>query len=218
MRTRTFILAGLWSLCALPLPLAAQGAPPAHYRQGFWIGFGPGAGHAQMDCSGCGSLRGSDPRNGGGGFSWHLALGGTPRPNLLVGGGISSYTRKGGEQTWSELEAVVSSYTVVLQYYPSLDSKFFVKGGVGYGWYYIEEYHLKSFVGRTSSGAEGETNGFALQGGMGYDVLLTRRLALVPFANAVQVLASGEKHPVAGVPRMPSNPGFVQLGVGVQWY
>jgi hypothetical protein len=219
MRTRMLFAAALFSLVLAPLSLTAQEAPDQRYREGFWIGFGLGPAHAQLNCSGCGALPPSDPLNGGAGFSGYLALGGTLRPDLLIGGEISVYSKEGGQQTWSEREVVVASTTVVLQYYPAGDSRFFVKGGAGLGHYYVQEYYLNSFWGRTaSSDREYETSGFAVKGGAGYDLLLTRRIALVPSANAVQILASGEKNRAAGASRGPSNPRYVEFGVGLHWY
>jgi hypothetical protein len=218
MRTRMLLAAALFSLVLLPPSLVAQEAPSEGYREGFWIGFGLGPGHAQLNCSRCGTLSPDDPLNGGTGFSGHLALGAALRPNLLIGGEISVYSKEGGQQTWSEREVVVASNTVVLQYYPAGDSKLFVKGGVGFGYYYVQKYHLDSFMGRTASGREYETDGVAVQGGVGYDLLLTRRFALVPFVSAVQVLAVAEKDRTAGVSRGPSNPRYLHFGLGVQWY
>ena len=48
-------------------------------RKGFWIGFGIGYGPAQVSCDGCGS----SSREGS--FTGHVRLGGTLRPNLLLG-------------------------------------------------------------------------------------------------------------------------------------
>jgi hypothetical protein len=58
-----------------------------------------------------------------------------------------------------------------------------------------------------------------VQAGVGYDLLLTRRFALVPFANVAQMFAEsveglGFDEVVVG----PSNPRYLQLGLGFQWY
>lgn len=44
-------------------PVGAQSAPArnVHYHEGFWIGFGVGAGSGRLDCSRCGTLTPDDP-------------------------------------------------------------------------------------------------------------------------------------------------------------
>jgi hypothetical protein len=211
---RLLLVASLVSLLGSPGSLAGQESSTPDYRSGFWIGFGLGPGHAQIDCSACGPIPAGDPWAGGTGLSAYLVMGGTPRPNLLLGGELNMY---GKESPSSEREALLGSVALVAQYYPFASSQAFIRGGAGFGHYFLtSHYYTHSFLGRTASGLE--STGFAVQGGAGYDLLLTRRLALVPFANLVKLLATGEIDAGTGAALSPSNPWYAHFGVGLHWY
>jgi hypothetical protein len=213
MRTPVIAVAALLGFVAVTPPLAAQDAPAGEYRQGFWIGFGLGPGHGQMNCRACEPLPAHDPWSGGSGYTGYFALGGTPRPNLLLGAELNGYSRMSSS---SDNEANLISLSLVAQYYPS-PSRAFVKVGAGAGAYnLVDYYYLDSFFGLTSAGYD--AIGYALHAGAGYDIMLTSRLALVPFANVVQILARDDPDPATGVRRGPSNPRFAQLGIGLHWY
>jgi len=200
----------LFSSAVLP----AQESSSSPYREGFWIGFGFGPGHAQIDCSACGPRAAGDPWDGGSGMTVYVAAGGTARPNLLVGGEVNQYLK---ESNSSEREASLASASLVAQYYPVKESRVFVRGGAGFGHYsLVSYYYLDSFMGRTSAGLS--SFGYAVQAGVGYDLVLGRRLALVPFANGVQIFAEGERDSMTGAAVAPSNPRFVHLGIGLHWY
>jgi hypothetical protein len=93
-----------------------------------------------------------------------------------------------------------------------------VKVGAGAGAYNLGRLLLPrlSFFGLTSAGYD--AIGYALHAGAGYDLMLTTRLALVPFANVVQILAPDDPDPATGLRRGPSNPRLAQLGIGLHWY
>jgi hypothetical protein len=205
MFARTLFLALVVGLVASPAGLAAQEPPAAQYRQGFWVGFGLGPGHGQIDCARCGPLQPGDPWEGGSGVGFYLAMGGTPRPNLLVGGELNGYGKRNDAQS---RDATLAGAGVVLQYYPLAAGRFYLKGGAGIG-------------GSNLAGGNGliESTGWTLQAGAGYDVLLGRRFALVPFGNLVQLFSAGEQGQNQGqVVFGPRNPRYVQLGLGFHWY
>jgi hypothetical protein len=199
------MLVGLLVLTLAPGGAAAQ-QPGMQYRQGFWIGFGLGPGVGQIDCERCGPLVDNDPWDGGTGVGFYLAMGGTPRPNLLVGGEINGYGRRNDAQN---REATLSMAGVVVQFYPAPASRLFLKGNAGFGGYRL--------AGAGDSVIEGQ--GWALQAGVGYDLLLTRRFALVPHVNVVQVFAeSAEGRNQGQAVFGPENPRYLQFGLGFQWY
>jgi hypothetical protein len=211
MLTRVLLVAGLLNLATAAV-LTAQSDQAAAYRNGFWIGFGVAGGHAHLNCSTCDGLDGTDPWSGGAGMGLYVAMGGTPRPNLLIGGEVNVYSRWSGA---TDREANLGNVALVVQYYPMDRSRFHVKGGAGFGYYYlVDYYYLDSFMGRTSSGLEG--SGFGVQAGIGYDVLLTSRFALVPYATMVQLFTQADRD--GAVTGAPKNPRYVQLGIGFQWY
>jgi hypothetical protein len=207
MRTFRRFVPGLLLMLASPAAGAAQDAPVAAYRDGFWIGFGLAAGHAQLNCGVCSEQPAGDPWRGGLGGSGYLAAGGTPRPNLLVGGEVSVYFR---ESETTEREAVLGTVSLIGQYYPGAASRLFIKGGLGLGyWELVDYYYLHSFMGRTSSAEEG--SGYSAQVGVGYDFVIFSRYALVPHVNVVQLFASGAAH-------LPANPRYLQIGVALHRY
>src|SRR2546428_12573687 len=59
-------------------------------REGFWIGFGLGYSSANISCDNCSS----GARTGG--VTAFLKLGGTPSRNVLIGGAINGWSRRGG--------------------------------------------------------------------------------------------------------------------------
>jgi hypothetical protein len=221
MRTRMLFAAGLISLVLLPLSLAAQEVPVAPYRQGFWIGFGLGPSHTQSGCDRCGPLRQGDAWSGGAGLGYYLAAGGTPRPNLLVGGEFNGYTRVSAiASTSAAREMSISTASVVAQWYPVRDTRIFLKGGAGYGLYeLIEHSRLLGAFGDWEYEPTIESWGWSVQAGVGYDLLPTRRFALVPFVNVVQVFAESAQGSMFNeVVVGPSKPRYLQLGLGFQWY
>jgi hypothetical protein len=208
MRRELLCLTGLVIVLGLPSGAAAQ------EKNDFWLGFGVAAGHARIDCSMCGPLDAGDPWKGGAGWGGYVAAGGVYRTNMLLGLELNFYSR---DSSPSEREAVLASLAMTMQYYPQPGSRLFVKGGAGVGMYsLVDSYYVHSFLGTTSSGLE--SFGFAVQAGVGYEHMVRRNIALVPFANVVQLLARGERDPLTGAASAPSHPRHVQLGLGVQWY
>ena len=156
-RVPTLVLLGLIA-GALLAPLAAQ---HPQRRQGFWITGGPSYGSLDLGCPGCETDRES-------GLTLLLALGGTVRPNLLLGGEIEGWGK--------EIEGVdltVGHASGVLYWYPRVTSGLFLKGGVG----------IASYSADAGPLGEEDDTGLGLHGGIGYDVRVGRNLSLTPAAG-----------------------------------
>ncbi len=141
---------------ALATPAGAQDAPsPRH--QGFWIGFGIGAGSDLSD-------QARDARSGGGGY---LRLGGTITPQLLIGGELTGWVRRQDDVTVSRSVAVGT-----ITFYPTRQG-FFLRSGLGFGAFTLLVSGAIADITLTEEGLG------ALFGG-GYDVQIGRNLFLTP--------------------------------------
>lgn len=170
------IVLGLGVLAAAPL--SAQNAPT---REGFWIGFG----------FGYGSLGVTDFGSREGGVSGYLKLGGTVKPNLLVGAESSGWYKSEDGVT---LNTGLLAGTVTL--YPAPASGFFVKGGVG----------LAATKLDVSGFGSGTDTGWGFIGGVGYDARVGRNMSITPVANWVYGGFDGY------------NTNVLQVGLGVTWH
>ena len=137
-----------------------------HVRKGFWIGFGIGYGSAQVSCDNCGS----SSREGS--FTGHVRLGGTLRPNLLLGADITGWSKSENGSTVS-----LGNLTATAIYYPVTTSGFFFKGGAGVATF------TGVFSGLLSATADGAGFGFTV--GVGYDVRVGRNVSLTPVGSFV---------------------------------
>ncbi len=146
------------AVLAFAVPASAQDAPPPPPRhQGFWIGFGLGAGSDLSE-------QARDARSGGVGY---LRLGGTITPQLLVGGELSGWARRQGDGTVSRSVAVGT-----VSFYPASQG-FFLRSGLGFGALTFLVPGARANVTITEEGLG------ALFGG-GYDVQIGRNLFLTP--------------------------------------
>lgn len=152
-----WLVAGLL-VSSLPAAAAAQREVGPH--QGFWIGFGLGAGrNLTEDGNG-------DQLMGGGGY---LRMGGTPNGRFLLGGEALGWFR-------SESNNVTSSrgnVSLVLMFYPMRSGGFFLKGGVG-GASIITSATVGNTTISTTDTGLGETLG------LGFDIRLARNFYLTP--------------------------------------
>src|SRR6266487_1476306 len=131
-------------------------------RQGFWIGFGFGGGSAHLTCNGC-----TDTTLTAG--TGHLKMGGTVRPNLLIGGEVNAWSKpkENGE------EFTVGNVSAIVQYYPAPANGFFLKGGLGYA----------TFEDNSDSDGKATGSGFGFIVGLGFDIRVARNFSLTPIAN-----------------------------------
>jgi hypothetical protein len=148
-------------------------AQQAETRQGFWIG--GGLGYGSMGCDGCGDRLGAP--------SGYLKLGGTLRENILLGVETNGWTK-------SELgnRLTMGNVSGAIYWYPMTTNGLFVKAGAGYS-------VLDSGFGNTS--------GFGMLGGVGYDLRVGRNLSVTPVANWFRGTFDG------------GSANVLQLGMGV---
>jgi hypothetical protein len=132
----------------------AQGNPQT--RQGFWIGFGFGAG--SLGCDDCGDEREA-------GTNLNLRMGGTLSQRLILGGEVNYWTKSEGDVTLS-----VGNIGPVLLFYPSANGGFFLKGGLGLANVNLEFGSL-----------DVDDQGVGLTLGLGYDARVGRNFALTPY-------------------------------------
>ena len=156
-------------------PMFAQ--KHAQTRKGFW--FNGGLGYGSLGCDGCGGRTGS--------VSGNLALGGTVSPQILLGVGLSGWTK-------SELGATLTVGTVDarIRFYPSPAGGFFLTGGIGVG-----------TVSAGFGGVGGSETGLGVLLGLGYDVRVAPNVSITPFWNGFAVRTAN------------TSPNVGQLGVGV---
>jgi Outer membrane protein beta-barrel domain len=145
----------------LLLGAASLRAQHPQVREGFWIGFGLGYGPFDVSCTGCGSV------NSESNFTGHLRLGGTLKPNLLLGGDMVAWAK-----SEAGLDQVAGNITAAAYYYPMERSGLFLKGGVGFA-----SYHA-SGGGNTADG-----NGVGITLGAGYDIRVGRNISITPVGS-----------------------------------
>ncbi|WP_284349629.1 hypothetical protein [Roseisolibacter agri] len=205
---RSHLVAAL--LLASATVTATAGAQPADsVHQGFWIGVGAGTGWQSFECVTCGPppvpAKWRSGRSGGG----YLAMGGTLRPNLLLGGEIAVNLNAAEEPS-----ASVGHVGVVGQLYPTRGRRLFLRAGVGVGVAILVD-PARGFPEDEELGS----GGLAFRAGIGYDVRLGGRFALAPYVDVMQALASGDVRTVDGrAYRGPRNPAALQAGLSLNWY
>lgn len=123
-----------------------------------------------------------------------MALGGTLRPNLLLGVESIAWTKEmgGARLTHANVSAVV-------QLYPSVDSGFFLKGGVGIS-------RLEALASGGGFSVSAGENGLGVTAGLGYDIRLGASFSLSPYGSLVWGSFDSGR----------ANHG--QVGLGVTWH
>lgn len=183
----------LLTAVALAWPLAGQTTNP-HVREGFWIGFGLGAGSAGASCTICSSDREL-------GLSGHFRLGATVAPGILLGAETNGWVKSEGG-----LDQTIGSLAMTGYLYPSPEQGLFLKAGLG----------LMGYV--ADDGVDELTAvGLGLQFGIGFDVRTGRNFSLVPYANVL--INSGADAKFNGFDLGGDfNTNVVQFGLGLVWH
>jgi hypothetical protein len=186
------ILAGLITLVTLVGSLEAQ---QAHQRKGFWIGFGLGPAENLS--------KGLDGQRlwGGGGY---VRLGGTTRPNLLLGGEAMGWTVDYRGATLSR-----TNVHFVALLYPAVRHGFYLKGGLGGA-----ELTRRTTSGNTVTTTSKE--GFGTGLGLGYEIPIGRNLYLVPATDVAFQFFSRENDPNLG--QIPGSNTIVFFTLGLTWH
>jgi hypothetical protein len=136
-------------------------AQQAQTRQGFWVGGGMGYGSLGLGCTGCVDVGRT------GGLSGYAKLGGTLRPNILLGVEMNGWTKSEGGAT-----ITMGNFSGAAYWYPMATQGLFIKGGAGY-----------SVLAVDDGFSNANDSGFGLLGGVGYDIRVGRNLSITPVAN-----------------------------------
>jgi len=142
-------------LLLIPALASAQERPQT--REGFYIGFGLGAG--SLGCEDC------DSREWG--VSGYLQLGGTLNDQVLLGFESNGWTKEEGSARLTS-----SNASAVVTFYPNPESGFHIKGGIGVATLKLD---VSSFGGSTT--------GVGFVAGAGHDVRSGDNFSITPFAN-----------------------------------
>ena len=190
-------LAAFLMVLLLPVSLTAQAvtaAPAKNHRDGFYIGFGFGAGQLGYG----GDASSADAQ---GGLSGHFRLGGTLNQQWRIGAETNGFLKNesGVDLTYSALLGTAT-------FYPSPTGNFFLKGGLGVAGY-SEDYGTDEI---TAAGG-------AWTLGLGYDFRFSGKTGISIVGNYV---GAGNW----GIELNGEDTGFnsgvslVQVGVGVIWH
>lgn len=177
-------LSAFLSLClaftsSAPAVLAqSEKEPPP--RRGFWIGLG--FGYGSLTCEGCDASEG--------GFSGTLRLGGTLSQKVRLGVSTNGWYKSEEGVTLSQ-----GNLSGMVMWFPSTTSGFHLTGGLGIS---ILSLDLSGY------GSDSETGAGAILG-IGYEAMVGRSFALVPYLNFVSGSFDG------------GWAGFWQLGLAATW-
>ncbi|MDZ4673322.1 MAG: hypothetical protein SGI84_02645 [Gemmatimonadota bacterium] len=177
MRRSKLVILPLLGLLIVPSSvLNAQGRrglvelPPEGTRRGFWLAGGFGYGKESFRF-------GSEPF-----FDnaekpvFAFRMGGTPNQRLRLGGEIVTFVNPLTDEDGFRITETLTSLNLIGQFYPMPAAGFFLKGGAG--------------IGVSASSVEGgntlSETGFAVQYGVGYDIRLSRSLALTPTVEMIR--------------------------------
>lgn len=127
-------------------------------------------------------------------------IGGAPDQNLRIGGEVTTWVNPYTDPDGYQITEALSSVTLIGQFYPIRTAGLFVKGGVG--------------IGVTTSSLEFSNTltetGFVAQYGAGYDIRLSRSLALTP---TVEVF----RHRFTKRGDEPLSERLIHIGVALTW-
>lgn len=139
-------------------------AEEEHHRKGFWGGIDAGVGLLEQ------SLDNStkDDTTFYLGFKGGYAL----NPNFLIGVEFSGWLLEGTDVNDPRYGEGVSQILAIVRYYPLQASNLFLKAGGG---------HVRMWNNRPGEPSGMEGGAFSL--GVGYDFLVTDKIALSPFAS-----------------------------------
>jgi hypothetical protein len=156
---------------------SARAQPIPQLRNGFTASGGIGGGVAGVQCSVCAN---------GAGAAGYVRLGGAIRRDLVLAGELSRWRRAGTTllESQSDVRVELSTVDIVVQWYPRVESGFFVEPGVGLG-------VLETRIADRVTGVKyrsGVSGGYQL--GVGYDYRVKRNLSITPYATFFGVAPS----------------------------
>lgn len=189
MRIRAAAL-GLLLATAAACPLQAQNA-----REGFWASVGFGYGSAGLDCTDCTGER----VNGTGLF---LRLGSSSNARMLVGAELNRWTRHE-----NNADVAFTSLMGLIQFYPVERAGFFLNAGTGFSRSHFE-YPIVEVV----------RHAVGIELGAGYDIPISPRLFITPFALSMRAFGGGTTRFNGSRVGEQVNPDFYQLGFSLTWH
>jgi hypothetical protein len=175
---------GMLTLVALTVAAAPAAAQHEQTREGFWAGVGMGWGSFGLSCDVCDGLERT------GSYSGYFKLGGTLRPNLLLGAEMNGWTKSEDGASVNLGNASAAAY-----WYPMPQSGLFLKGGVGY-----------SRMSADDGFSDASDSGFGLLAGMGFDLRVAGNTSLTPVLNYFRGSFEG------------GSADVVQVGMGVTFH
>jgi hypothetical protein len=125
-----------------------------------------------------------------GSYTGYFNIGGTVRPNFLLGAELNGWTKSEDGATVRLANASAAAY-----WYPMVQSGLFLKGGAGY-----------SRLSADDGFASASDGGFGILMGMGYDVRVARATSITPVFNYFRGAFDG------------GSADVVQLGLGVTFH
>jgi hypothetical protein len=184
MRTAQSMVTGVLTLVVLGLGVTPAAAQHEQVRQGFWAGVGMGWGSFGLNCDVC------DGVDRTGSYSGYINLGGTLRPNLLLGAELNGWSKSEDGATVRLANASAAAY-----WYPAVRSGLFLKGGMGY-----------SRLSADDGVDDASDGGWGLLTGVGYDLRVGQSTSLTPVLNYFRGGFEG------------GSADVVQLGLGVTFH
>lgn len=195
------------ALLTTPAAVSAQGrgmsrpaAPaPTSDRSGYSLSLGLGGASSALTCPGCGT---SSRENAASGY---LRLGKGFTPSMMLGVELNGWNK-----TQNQVTGRTGMLSAIAQWYPSLTSGFFAKGGMGVGRTTIDD---KS----TTTPSTVQSTGFGYQLGMGYDMNIARRWSITPYVNYLATAgANATLNGVNANQKLDAN--YLQYGLGLSWH
>lgn len=183
----------LLALALVSMPIGTAAAQGNLEHKGFYFGIGLGAGWGKLG----GDFSDGETRSG---FSGHFRLGGTVKPNLLLGAETNGWyeSSEGLDNAWGSIMGTASVY-------PGQSLPLFVKGGLGY---------------MSTSGTDGfsdySSNHFAFQVGAGYDIKVGSNKAITLVANWIQGLSGSLD--IDNIEVGNASPRIIQVGAAFSLY
>ncbi len=178
-------------LLAVPSSLPAQSA----LNQGFWFGFGLGAGYAKTGCEICVGDHQSS-------YTAYFRLGTTINPGFLLGA-----EGQGWMKSADGIDRAMGSLMAVGLWYPNR-GPWFLKGGLGI------------ISDRVDDDADALTSrAFGAQIGFGYEFQIGKNTSLLPFVNGTMSMQGNRNFngsPIAGA--SDTRLSLFQIGLGMTWH
>jgi len=189
----------LTATALLSLSTAASAQRNPQIRDGFMISLGVGAGSAGVSCSGCITDRENGPM-------LSLMLGGAVSPSLILGAETHGWAKQQNGENMQN-----GFLTGIAQWYPSVETGFFVKAGVGFG--HVSDEATDPTFGNVKV----ESTGFAYQVGTGYDFRVGKNFSLSPFVNYLATTGASAKVNGTNANERLDVSNF-QYGLGFTWH